>query len=196
MTSEAGHEAGGRTDPRAAFYRAYHPQLVGYIQRRIADNGEAEALAQETWIAFLLRFDHYQQTYDNPVGALFVIARRKIADWYQTQDKVPELSGDDGLGERLAQIAQDRPDVIGLAGLRLDLSRAVARLTPRQREALQLRYVDGLDRPAVAELMGITVDGVKKLTSTAVKTLRAAQDLVSYPPRTTTTSRTHREVRK
>ncbi|MGV9942460.1 RNA polymerase sigma factor [Streptomyces sp. NPDC003401] len=195
MTDEAGQEVEGRTDPRAAFYRAHHPKLVGYIRRRIGDQGEAEALAQETWIAFLRRFDYYQQVYDNPVGPLFVIARRKVADWHKGQEKVPDLPGDDGLGERLAQIAQDRADAIGLAGLRIDLSRAVARLTPRQREALQLRYVDGLDRRAVAELMGITVDGVKKLISTAVRTLHTAQDLAAYPP-PTTTSRTHREVRK
>ncbi|GAB2768662.1 RNA polymerase sigma factor [Streptomyces bullii] len=80
MTDEAGQEAEGRTDPRAAFYRAHHPKLVGYIRRRIGDQGEAEALAQETWIAFLRRFDYYQQVYDNPVGPLFVIARRKVAD--------------------------------------------------------------------------------------------------------------------
>ncbi|MDX2557259.1 RNA polymerase sigma factor [Streptomyces stelliscabiei] len=171
------------------------PRWSGYIRRRIGDRGEAEALAHEIWIAFLRRFDHYQQVYDNPVGALFVIARRKVADWRQEQDKAPDLPGDDGLGDRLAQIAQDRMDMIGLAGLRIDLSRAVARLTPRQREALLLRYVDGLDRQAVASLMGITVDGVKKLISTAVKTLRTAQDLASYPP-PTTTSRMHREVRK
>ncbi|MEU3290528.1 RNA polymerase sigma factor [Streptomyces longwoodensis] len=195
MTDEAGQEAKGRTDPRAAFYRAHHAKLVGYIRRRVGDQGEAEALAQETWIAFLRRFDYYQQVYDNPVGPLFAIARRKIADWHKRQQKAPDLLGDDGLSERLAQIAQDRADPIGLAGLRLDLSRAVTRLTPRQREALQLRYVDGLDRRAVADLMGITIDGVKKLTSTAVRTLHTAQDLTAYPP-PTTTSRTHREVRK
>ncbi|MER6374440.1 RNA polymerase sigma factor [Streptomyces mirabilis] len=195
MTPET-RQGEGRTDPRAAFYHAHHPKLVGYIQRRIGDQSEAEALAHETWIAFLRRFEHYQQTYNNPVGPLFVIARRKVADWYTAQDKTPELPGDDGLGERLAQITQDRPDAIGLATVRIDLTRAVARLTPRQREALLLRYVDGLDRQAVAELMGITVDGVKKLIGTAVQTLRTAQDLSAYPPHTPATGRTHKEVRK
>ncbi|MDX3696506.1 sigma-70 family RNA polymerase sigma factor [Streptomyces europaeiscabiei] len=126
--------------------------------------------------------------YDNPAGALFVFSRRKVADWRQEQDKAPDLPGDDGFGERLAQIAQDRMDMIGLAGLRIDLSRAVARLNPRQCEALLLRYVDGLDRQAVASLMGITVDGVKKLILRWRVRRRALSANTSHSSGTTRTS--------
>lgn len=151
-------------------------------------------------MAFLRRFDHYRERYDDPVGPLFVIARRMIADWYERQNNVPDLPGDDILGVRIAQIAQDRPNALGRADLRADLTKAINRLTPRQRTALQLYYVDGLDRSAAAQLMDITVDGVKKLISAALKSLRAAQDLANYQPSITistpTMDSTRKEVRK
>ncbi|MFJ5779923.1 RNA polymerase sigma factor [Streptomyces sp. NPDC093094] len=195
MTSAGQGE--GRADPRAAFYRMHHRRLVGYFGRRVSDLGEAEALAQETWMAFLRRFDSYQKMYQDPVAPLFVIARRKLVDWYRDKGKSPELPGDEVLGERLAQAAAACPDVISQTDLRIDLHRTIARLTPRQREAVELRYVDGLDRETVAALMGITVDGVKKLISAAVTTLRTAKDLAGYPPPTASDAGTTcKEVRK
>ncbi|MGC0344383.1 RNA polymerase sigma factor [Streptomyces sp. SLBN-8D4] len=193
MTSQE-HQAEGRTDPRAAFYRAHHSQLVGFIRRRIKHADEAEPLAHDTWLAFLGRFETYRH-YDNPAGPLFVIARRKISDWFAKQNIMDQLPGDD-LGEYLTRMAQNMPDMIGQVGMRIDLARAVTRLTPRQREALMLYYVDGLPRPAVAQLMGISVDGVKKLIATAVKELRKGQTLDSYLPAMTSASRTRKEVRK
>jgi RNA polymerase sigma-70 factor (ECF subfamily) len=199
VTSEA-QQSEGRADPRAAFYRAQHPRLVGFIRRRIGDEHEAEAMAQETWMAFLRRFSHYQVRYDDPVAVLYVIARRMIADWYRAQNRTPALLADEGVAERLARLAQDQPDGTAMADLRIDLAHAVTRLTPRQREALQLYYVDGLGRPAVAELMGVTIDGVKKLIGSALKTLREAQDLKDYRGsitiHTAATSRRRKEVRK
>ncbi|AZM79800.1 sigma-70 family RNA polymerase sigma factor [Streptomyces sp. KPB2] len=68
------------------------------------------------------------------------------------------------------------PDRIGPAELRMDLKQSVARPPPGQHEALALRYIDGLDRETIAELMGITVEGVKKLLGSAVRTLRTSPD--------------------
>lgn len=195
MTSGFGEEE-GHADPRVAFYRDHHPRLVGYVHRRVSDKIEAEALANDAWLAFLRRFDHYRETYDDPAGPLFVIARRMIVDWRERCTPIV-FPGDDGLGADLTQIAQERPDAFRLADLRFDLTRAVSRLPGRQREALHLRYVDDLDRRTVARLMGITVDGVKKLISAARQTLKAAPELVDYqPPTVFRTGGSREEVRK
>ncbi|MEU4090628.1 RNA polymerase sigma factor, partial [Streptomyces aureus] len=172
----------------------HHSQLVGFIRRRLKVADEAEPLAHDTWLAFLGRFETYRQ-YDNPAGPLFVIARRKISDWFAAQNVMAQLPGDD-LSEYLTRMGQNMPDMISQAGMRIDLARAVTNLTPRQREALMLYYVDGLSRPAVGELMGISVDGVKKLIATAVKELRKGQGLESYLPAMTSASHMRKEVRK
>ncbi|MFJ8955220.1 RNA polymerase sigma factor [Streptomyces sp. NPDC102381] len=106
MTFDAG-EAEGHADPRVAFYRDHHPRLVGYVHRRVHDKAEAEALAHETWLVFLRRFDHYWATYDAPVGPLFVIARRLISDWHG-QRTPALLPGDDGLGAQRVVASHQR----------------------------------------------------------------------------------------
>ncbi|MFE1207492.1 hypothetical protein ACFW5V_38105 [Streptomyces sp. NPDC058762] len=42
------------------------------------------------WNAFLRHFARHQETYDEPVAPLFVIARRKIADWYVVRSRRPD----------------------------------------------------------------------------------------------------------
>ncbi|MGW7340001.1 hypothetical protein [Streptomyces sp. NPDC054808] len=42
------------------------------------------------WNAFLRHFARYQETDAGPVALLFVIARRKIADWYVVRSRRPD----------------------------------------------------------------------------------------------------------
>ncbi|MFC8851942.1 hypothetical protein ACFT5D_02705 [Streptomyces sp. NPDC057144] len=51
---------------------------------------EAENLAHEVWIAVLRHFARHQETYAEAVAPLFVIARRKIADWYVVRSRRPD----------------------------------------------------------------------------------------------------------
>jgi RNA polymerase sigma factor (sigma-70 family) len=152
--------------------------LVGYLDRRTGDQEEAEGLAHDVWLAYLVNWDRYQG-YDAPAAPLFVIAKRAFADWCKARGReVP--AADEEIAARL--LLAHRPlNVAQAAGARIDLLRAMARLTPRQREALALRYVDDLDRKEVARLMGITVDGVKKLVGDGLARLRRAADLAGYP---------------
>jgi RNA polymerase sigma-70 factor (sigma-E family) len=54
----------------------------------------------------------------------------------------------------------------------LDLMAALARLAPRQRAVLVLRYWEGLDVAATAEALGCAVGTVKSQTSDAIAALR------------------------
>ncbi|MFE0630873.1 RNA polymerase sigma factor [Streptomyces sp. NPDC058864] len=183
--------ADGHADPRAVLYRAQHERLFRYVTRRVRDENAVADICQNVWKAYFHRFDRWQP-YDDLAAPLFVIAQRRIVDWYEEQNRAADLPGDEILTERLAQLTQQGADTWGPVDSRLDLGHALDRLTQRQREALCLRYVDGLDRTTVARLMGISVDGVKKLIATAVKELRKMPELDGY--RQTVTARG--EVRK
>jgi RNA polymerase sigma factor (sigma-70 family) len=172
-------EADGHADPRVAFYRAHHERLFRYVDRRVRDKGAVADICQNVWRAYFHRFARWQP-YDDVAAPLFVIAHRRIVDWYEEENRGAELPGDEVLTERVSQVALDAHDVWGPVDLHVDLTQAIARLTQRQREALCLRYVDGLDRSTVARLMGISVDGVKKLIATAVRELRTMPELDGY----------------
>ena len=161
-------------DSHAAFYHAEHLRLLGFVERRVGDKGGAEDICQEVWMVYFNEFGRYQ-AYDHPVAPLFAIANYKIAKWCRARNKVPALPGD----EILEEYARGHAEVFGFEE-RIDLKRALARLTSRQREALVLRHVDDLPREAVADLMGITEDGVKKLLHNAKQRLREIPELAGY----------------
>ncbi|SOD66979.1 RNA polymerase sigma-70 factor, ECF subfamily [Streptomyces zhaozhouensis] len=197
MTSEARQGQGG-THAQAGFYRAHHSRLVGFLLRRTGDEREAEALAHQSWVAYLSNWDRYQRTYDDPVAPLYVIARRRLSDWYKTRGSCgEELPAEEELAKRVP-LADWQSDMAQHVDTHVDLSRALARLPHRQREALHLRYVDDLARTQVAALMGISDDGVKKLLSNAIARLRTASGLAGYSRTVVPSSArtTRKEVRK
>jgi RNA polymerase sigma factor (sigma-70 family) len=89
---------------------------------------------------------------------------------------------------RVLPAAEPRPP--GAAGgddteVRLDLRAALARLTPRQRAVLVLRYWEGLDVASAAEAMGCSTGTVKSLSSHGIAALRRL--LPGYGPATEST---------
>lgn len=69
----------------------------------------------------------------------------------------------------------DQADRDAYAGVesRDEIGRALARLTPRQRTAVVLRFYEDLPEAEVAALLGCSVGTVKSTTSRALATLRA-----------------------
>lgn len=63
---------------------------------------------------------------------------------------------------------------------RVDLARALSRLTPKQRAVLELRYAEDLSEATTAEALGVSVGTVKSQARDAQARLRAvAPELLS-----------------
>ncbi|MEM9465485.1 MAG: sigma-70 family RNA polymerase sigma factor [Actinomycetota bacterium] len=64
----------------------------------------------------------------------------------------------------------------------IDLHRAIARLSPRQRQAVVLRYWHDLDLTACADAMGVSTGSVKQHLSRAQAALAATPELAREDP--------------
>ncbi len=59
------------------------------------------------------------------------------------------------------------------------LQSALQKLTPRQREAIYLKYAEGFSYPEIAEMLSLTQKGAYKLVGRAIQVLRASVVQVS-----------------
>jgi RNA polymerase sigma-70 factor (ECF subfamily) len=120
------------------------------------DRERARDLAQETWVR-VLRARRSLQPDGSVSGYLVTVATNIWRDWHRSAHRAGPLSehrlasidaeipGDDGNGASLGDLLPD-PNALShvdQALLRVDVDRALARLSPRSRDLLTARYLDG-----------------------------------------------------
>lgn len=135
--------------------RPHLPAMQRYAARLIGPL-DAEEVVQEALMRAWRRWSTYDSRRGEPVVWLLAIVRDRARR--QPRSRPAPL------------LDHDRP--VDLAAADLDLERAVARLTPRQREAVDLYYFVDLDVAGVAELMGCAPGTVRATLHQARLVLR------------------------
>jgi RNA polymerase sigma-70 factor (ECF subfamily) len=144
----------------------YQRRVAALIRSLVRRADVTEELTQEV---FLSAYDHLGDLREGVAfwAWLSVIARNVASAYLRLrQNRIDEASrdsepeGDDGLA--LEHAASPEQEVIARE-LFAAIDRAVAALPARQRDALLLREVDGLDYGAIAATMGVPVNTVRTL---------------------------------
>ncbi len=164
------------------------------VLRMVHDSSTAEDLAQEV---FLKAYRHLA-TYDPQrkfASWLFKIAHNTTIDHLRRADlnTVPlapmagEAAGDEaeggGLLAVLADTATESPGVTAERhAMARALERAIAALRPEYREAVMLRYVEGLSYQEVCEALGLPMGTLKTNLHRARKQLAAAMSAAGWGP--------------
>jgi RNA polymerase sigma-70 factor (ECF subfamily) len=148
-----------RYDPLA------HPEelirrLYAYVAYRIGAGPDAEDVTSETFERALRYRKSYDRRKGEPVSWLIGIARNVIAEL----PRHPTVE----VEERL-----DDPELEERTAVRVDLSRALAALQPRDRELLSLRYGADLTARQIGELLGLKTNAVEVALHRALGRLRA-----------------------
>jgi len=141
-----------------AFYDGTARSVWLYLLRVTHDTHLADDLLQETYYRFL----RTERSYDSEAhrrNYLFRIATNLARDRHRRRG-VPlvELPGDSH-----PDAPRRRGDEGELAARRTDLSRAMARLKPRDRALLWLAYANGSSHVEIAESLGVKRGSVKAL---------------------------------
>ena len=150
-------------DPRQAgfeeFVAARRPALLRTAYLLTGTHADAEDLVQATLLRVVPRWSRIATSPEPYVRK--VLARESVTRWR-------------GRRWRERVVAQ-APDVATgpPAGERLALRDALARLSPRQRAVLVLRYYDDLTEAATAEALGISIGTVKSHAREGLARLRA-----------------------
>ncbi|MBM2620588.1 sigma-70 family RNA polymerase sigma factor [Actinoplanes sp. LDG1-06] len=169
----AGHRDDEKRRQLKGLIHRYHTRMVRWIAFKTGDREVAEELAQEVWeqvwkgIRVIVdQKDPWpelrQISYDR--------ARTRVQMQIRRSRKVPpaESAYGDGPADE---------DSINSADVRLDLCAALSELTPRQQQALYLRYTQDLNTADVGREMNMTRQGAAALLGKAREALRLSRRL-------------------
>jgi RNA polymerase sigma-70 factor (ECF subfamily) len=138
---------------RSLYDRTARPLWV-YLYRRTNDAQLADDLLQETYYRFLRTRAVYESE-SHRKNYLFRIASNLANDSYRQKREQVELSDD------RTPPSQNDSDAAGRSQARTDLDRALARLKPRQRDALWLAYAEGSSHEEIAKVLGVKTSSIK-----------------------------------
>jgi RNA polymerase sigma factor (sigma-70 family) len=167
-------------------YRSAAQDLLVFFARRTYDADAAADLMAESFAkAYLGRRRFRGSTEEEARAWLFGIARRRFAMYVRR-----------GKAERraLRRLGLERPQLVeweyarieelaGLDAMRGPLAEHLGRLAPTQRSAVDLRVVQELPYPDVADRLGISEQAARARVSRALRALGSALDGLAPTPR-------------
>ena len=167
-TADEGHVAFVMTeDEFRLFYDRNARPLWAYLSRIAGDRHAADDLLQESFYRFLranvaLDSDAHRKHY------LYRIATNLVRDGYRQSKTRPATTEHD------VELIAARVDRGGArAEVRVDLSRAMAQLKPRERAMVWMAYAQGSSHREIASVVGVKADSVKPLLFRARRKLAA-----------------------
>jgi RNA polymerase sigma-70 factor, ECF subfamily len=163
-------EAAKDGDPEAfgALFDHFYGPVYRYVAARVGRPSDAEDLAQLVFVKALEALPRYELRGVPFGGWLFRLARNVVIDHVRTRrehvtlDIIVHQSAEDDGPDELAALRQDMDSV----------AFALRRLTPEQREAIQLRFFAGLSAREAAIAMGRQEGTVRGLQFRAIAALR------------------------
>ena len=163
-------EAAKDGDPEAfgALFDHFYAPVYRYVAARVGRPSDAEDLAQLVFVKALEALPRYELRGVPFGGWLFRLARNVVIDHVRTRrehvtlDIIVQQSTEDDGPDELAALRQDMDSV----------AFALRRLTPEQREAIELRFFAGLSAREAALAMGRQEGTVRGLQFRAIAALR------------------------
>ncbi|MER7335644.1 MULTISPECIES: SigE family RNA polymerase sigma factor [unclassified Micromonospora] len=144
----------------AEFVRGESGALTRFAYLLTGDRHHAEDLVQVALAKVAVRWERI----DDPGAYARRVLYTQSASWWRWRRARPP--------EDLTAAVPDQAAASADPELRLVLRAALARLTPRQRAVLVLRYYEDRTEPETAELLGCAVGTVKSQTRHALGRLR------------------------
>jgi RNA polymerase sigma-70 factor (ECF subfamily) len=159
-----------------AFYADALPRVYGYFYSRLgADSALAEDLTQETFLAAVAELRRGTRVIA-PVPWILGVARHKFLDHLRRQQRRgwTLLSWDESIIDEEIQVPEDDDMARDLA------IAALVAVPARQREALVLRYLDGMTVPEVATALGRGIEATESLLARGRTAFRRALQEVKH----------------
>jgi RNA polymerase sigma-70 factor (ECF subfamily) len=152
----------------AGLYEEYFDKIAHYIYVRIGDRNEAEDLAGDVFLKALESLKSYKERGIPMQAWLFRIAHNVSVDHLRKKGKLTSVPI-----EELTIVNGENPASVAETSMEIERVReAMERLTPQQREVIQLRIFCSLSSKDVGAILHKSDGAVREMQRAAVERLR------------------------
>ena len=137
---------------------AHYDDVLSYCRRHTRNLEDAQDATQETFLRFVRNFEKYSDR-GKPLAYLLTIARNICIDRYRSNAARCEPLDID---------VEDRSNEIDA----VDLGLLIEQLPPELKEAIELRYDQGLKVNEVAAVLGVSRFSAMRMIARAIKTIK------------------------
>jgi RNA polymerase sigma-70 factor (ECF subfamily) len=153
----------------ATLYEQYRPLVYRFLRRRLDGADETvEDLTEDVFVKLYEKLDRYVERGLPFTAWLYRIAHNRLVDYVRTLPRQATQPLDVVADVPEHQTGSEYRSVLD----RQTLEPALARLTAEQRQAVELRFLQGMSVAETAAKMGRSEEAVKKLQARALANLR------------------------
>ena len=152
----------GRGDETAfaRLYDATASRVVGLAVRVVRDPAQAEEVAQEAFLEIWRTAGRFDPAKGSPLGWLLTIVHRKAVDRVRSAESAGRR--DVAYGQRERSVPHDETAEAAAASIEATRVRAaLADLTAKQREAVELAFLGGYTHTEVASMLDLPIGTAK-----------------------------------
>jgi len=162
-----------RRDPHALaeLYDRYGRLVYSLILRVVRDTGIAEDLVQETFLRVWNRVAGFDAQKGSIGPWLLAVARNRAIDYLRSAGGRDRNAVEFEENDHPALFGDMEKEILNSDKARRVKS-AIEKLSPNQRQVIELAYFEGLSQTEMAERMGQPLGTVKTWVRTALKNLR------------------------
>lgn len=154
-------------------YNAEADSLFRFCFVRVSDKEQALDLVQEVFTRFWQTMNQQDRQIDYPRALLFTIARNCIIDWYRKKKSISlEALTNPETDEPYEQISDSALMDSKLESEGRFLVDAISKLSSGNRDAVYLRFVEGLSPPEIATILQISTNATSVRINRGIEELR------------------------
>jgi len=154
-----------------AFYQRFAGIVLAVANRILSSRAEAEEVLQEIFFELWRRAPQYDSGRASVTTWVLTVARSRALDARRARARRPSGGGDESAIPPAPD--EERPDEQAQAQQRsVAVRSAIRRLTPEQRQAVELAYYDGLSHSEISARLNLPLGTVKSRILSAMKLLR------------------------
>lgn len=155
----------------AELYDATAPRVFGLVLRILVDRAQAEEVAQEVYLEAWRRAQRFDPERGAAISWLLQIAHARAVDRVRASQS--QRDRDARIGVRDTDVPIDEvAERVETSMESARAKRALAELSPAQREAIELAYFGGLTQTEIAERIGAPLGTVKTRMRDGMRRLR------------------------